>query len=231
MDLIVVLYFITVKWNEIRRKELLVLQGASTSPAPEGFYFWERENRQQQFQHNISLCSFLIKRFAAKKTTQSRGNCWHCVVLHQASQRLPLLPSFTTLFWEEMLYSSPAFPGRSLENIKWSAHKSVSHASCRVFFSQHIQQTERLVVGKGRICGHADTNQDRISLVIFTDFWPNVAHTSATPDSQGRGDVCLKDGSCMAPLRLALSVNPYFLSTYYCFFRNDSPICKWWLAL
>ena len=128
-----VLYFIIVKLNEIRRKELLVLQEASTFPAPEGFYFWERANRQQQFQQAISLCSSLIKRFAAKNP-QSRGDCRHRIVLCQSLQRLPLLPSFTTLFWEEMLYSSPAFLGRGLENIKWSAHKAVSHASRRVFF-------------------------------------------------------------------------------------------------
>lgn len=46
MDLIVGLYLITVKRNEIRRKEMLVLQGASVFPVPESFNFWKRVNRQ-----------------------------------------------------------------------------------------------------------------------------------------------------------------------------------------
>lgn len=81
MDLIVVFYFIIVRRNEISPKELLILQGASTFPAPEGFYFWERANRQQQFQQDIPLCSFVIKRFAAKNPTKPRGlQALHCTM-------------------------------------------------------------------------------------------------------------------------------------------------------
>lgn len=120
------LCFIIVKGNEIRRKELLLLQRASTFPAPEGFSFWERANRQQQFQQDASLCSFLLKRFAAKKPTKPRGlQALHCTTPVFAT------PSSPTQFHYAFLRGD-AFFQPSLPTTPLGEHQVKCAQSCLV---------------------------------------------------------------------------------------------------
>lgn len=156
------LYFIIAKWNEIRREKLLVLQGASAFPALEGSYFWERANRQQQFNKTPPL--LFDKKFCCKKKNkpQSRGDC---IVQGQSLQRLFLSSSVSLHFSERRCF----IPAQLSWDAAWRTSRGANtklsrEPSHQVFFSQQSYRDGENI--------QPTSNRDRISLMVFTHFWP-----------------------------------------------------------
>lgn len=150
---------------------------------------------------------------------------------HNAKETAGMELCTPTQFHEDFLRGAalfqPNFPRIHLgEHQVQHSKQSVPQTSCWAFFPQHVQQTAWLVMEEGGTSGQADINQNRISQMSFTDFWPSTAqhiHEVKETYAWRMAVAWLLSGSKVS--QSILPLNTLLLP------QNNSPICKWWLTL